>query len=111
MALVVGGTDYVQMPNGTTAQRPTSPAAGMTRFNSTTGLLEYYNGTTWVTTGGAGFFAVLVEVGWALAAVPISRSVAPRRAASRSVAPPRRGGRWDEELAGMGGARRGLGGE
>ena len=52
MALVVGGTDYVQMPNGTTAQRPTTPAAGMTRFNSTTGLLEYYNGTAWVNPSG-----------------------------------------------------------
>ena len=51
MALVVGGTDYVQMPNGTTAQRPTTPAAGMTRYNSTTTLLEYYNGSAWINAG------------------------------------------------------------
>ena len=52
MALIVGGTDYVQMPVGTTGQRPTTPATGMTRYNSTTGLLEYYNGTSWLGVGG-----------------------------------------------------------
>jgi len=51
MSLTVQGTDYVLMPVGTTGQRPATPAAGMTRFNSTTGLLEYYNGTTWLNTG------------------------------------------------------------
>lgn len=52
MSLTVAGTDYVLMPVGTTAQRPTTPAAGMTRFNSTTSLLEFYNGTTWLNAGG-----------------------------------------------------------
>lgn len=35
------------LPSGTTAQRPASPATGMMRFNTTTGLLEVYNGTSW----------------------------------------------------------------
>ena len=48
MSLTVAGTDYVLMPVGTTGQRPTTPAAGMTRYNSTTTLLEYYNGTNWI---------------------------------------------------------------
>jgi hypothetical protein len=47
MALVVAGTDFIQMPAGTTAQRPPSPAAGMIRFNTTTGFSELYNGTIW----------------------------------------------------------------
>jgi len=40
-------TGYFDLPNGTTAQRPTA-ASGMIRFNSTLGLSEYYNGTTWI---------------------------------------------------------------
>ena len=39
-------TGALTLPVGTTAQRPT-PVTGMTRFNSTTGYLEYYNGTAW----------------------------------------------------------------
>lgn len=35
------------LPSGTTAQRPASPATGMMRFNTTTGLVEVYNGTSW----------------------------------------------------------------
>lgn len=32
---------------GTTAQRPSSPVAGMIRYNTTTGVLEVYTGTAW----------------------------------------------------------------
>ena len=35
------------MPVGTTAQRPATPVAGMQRFNSDLGVMEYYNGTEW----------------------------------------------------------------
>ena len=65
MALVVGGTDYVQMPNGTTAQRPTTPAAGMTRYNSSTGLLEYYNDKTWLNASNVVVIYALLVVGGA----------------------------------------------
>jgi hypothetical protein len=47
MALEIQNTDYLQYPVGTTAQRPT-PAAGMMRFNTTTALMEYYNGSAWI---------------------------------------------------------------
>jgi hypothetical protein len=47
MALELQFTDYLQLPSGTTAQRP-SPSAGMMRFNTTTALMEYYNGSAWV---------------------------------------------------------------
>src|SRR6056300_377147 len=39
-------TGYFDLPNGTTAQRPT-PTGGMIRFNSTLNLAEYYDGNTW----------------------------------------------------------------
>ena len=39
-------TGYFDLPNGTTAQRP-SAASGMIRYNSTLNLAEYYDGTSW----------------------------------------------------------------
>ena len=44
----INDTGFLQLPTGTTAQRPSSVAAGMMRQNSQTGYAEYYNGTTWV---------------------------------------------------------------
>ena len=43
----VSATGALTVPVGTTAQRPGSPAIGMTRFNTTTSVFEYYNGTKW----------------------------------------------------------------
>jgi hypothetical protein len=40
------------IPNGTTAQRDGSPAAGYFRYNSTVGKFEGYNGTAWGSVGG-----------------------------------------------------------
>ena len=45
MANVTGG--FIP-PTGTTAQRPSSPVAGTTRFNTTTNVYEVYN-NTWQT--------------------------------------------------------------
>ena len=45
----------IELPSGTTAQRPTvgtnGLVAGTLRFNSSTPGLEYYNGTAWITDG------------------------------------------------------------
>ena len=41
------GTGGAQLPSGTTAQRPGSSVAGMTRFNTTLGTTEVYNGSAW----------------------------------------------------------------
>ena len=49
MALNLPTTDYFQIPVGTTAQRPGSPAIGMIRVNTTTNALEIYSGSAWVT--------------------------------------------------------------
>jgi len=48
-------TSALRLPVGTTAQRPSSPAAGDIRFNSTTTEAEIYNGTIFTAVaGGAG---------------------------------------------------------
>lgn len=42
-------TGAIKLPVGTTAQRPASPVAGDTRFNSTLATQETYDGTQWTT--------------------------------------------------------------
>ena len=37
-------TDYIDLPGGTTAQRPSPAGTGNLRFNTSTGKAEYYNG-------------------------------------------------------------------
>lgn len=44
----ISDTGYFQLPSGTTAQRPASPATGMMRWNTTLGQAEMYNGTSWL---------------------------------------------------------------
>jgi hypothetical protein len=44
-------TGYLDLPTGTTAQRPGSPNSGMIRYNSDLGLFEGY-GSAWGTIGG-----------------------------------------------------------
>lgn len=45
-----GTTGAALLPAGTTTQRAaiTAPVAGMTRYNSTIGTLEVYDGTKWI---------------------------------------------------------------
>lgn len=45
-------TGAFDLPSGTTAQRPASPNTGYTRYNTTIGAVETWNGTAWVTSGG-----------------------------------------------------------
>lgn len=51
--LTINDTGYMGLPSGTTDQRPTSPVTGYLRFNTTLGIVEYYNGSYWInqTTG------------------------------------------------------------
>jgi hypothetical protein len=48
------GTGAINIPDGTTAQRPGSPATGALRFNSDLTKFEGYNGTGWGEIGGGG---------------------------------------------------------
>jgi hypothetical protein len=44
----VDDTGALLLPKGSTAQRPSSPITGMTRFNTDTNYLEFWNGTSWI---------------------------------------------------------------
>lgn len=61
------GTGYLDLPVGTTAQRPGSPSSGMIRFNSSLTQFEGYNGTAWGQIGagatGGGSDTVFIENG------------------------------------------------
>lgn len=44
---ILPGTGRVNLPTGTTAQRPGTPVTGDARFNTTLGWTEEYNGVAW----------------------------------------------------------------
>ena len=46
--IALPGTASMTLPSGTTAQRPVTAVAGMSRFNTTDNIMEYYNGTAWI---------------------------------------------------------------
>ena len=60
-------TQSIDLPKGTTAQRPASPSAGAMRYNTTTNETEVYSGTGWVTlstqTYTASYLIVAGEIG------------------------------------------------
>lgn len=43
----ISDTGSLNLPVGTTAQRPASPSAGMIRYNTTIADTEYYDGSAW----------------------------------------------------------------
>jgi hypothetical protein len=45
---IINDTGFIQLPSGTTEQRPATPLQGMIRWNSSFGWAEYYDGTSWV---------------------------------------------------------------
>jgi len=49
------------LPVGTAAQRPVTPEVGATRFNTTSGSLEVYNGLVWDTMALSGMVDVYVD--------------------------------------------------
>ncbi len=50
--ILMSGTGYLDVPSGTTAQRPAVPNTGMFRYNSTTGAFEVYT-SDWTAIGGS----------------------------------------------------------
>ena len=52
--VVFTSTGAITLPNGTTAQEPGTPSAGMIRFNSTKTQFEGYNGSAWSSFGIVG---------------------------------------------------------
>ena len=59
--IVLSGTGAIRMPDGTTAQRPGSPAAGMFRYNTTDGKFEGYT-DQWGEIGGGGSNGFLTDI-------------------------------------------------
>jgi hypothetical protein len=51
MPVTVLGEHALTLPAGNTASRPASPTAGMTRYSTTFGTIEYYNGSSWIGIG------------------------------------------------------------
>jgi hypothetical protein len=49
------GSSGVVLPTGNSANRPDNPAFGMIRYNTDSGLVEFFNGSVWasLSTGGS----------------------------------------------------------
>jgi len=47
--LTINNIGSLELPKGTTAQRPATPIAGDFRYNTDSNVLEYYNGSSWIT--------------------------------------------------------------
>jgi hypothetical protein len=50
--VTINATSALQLPSGTTAQQPTPVYAGAIRWNNSSNILEYYNGSAWVSLTG-----------------------------------------------------------
>ena len=59
--ITLTGTGSLELPTGTTGERPGSPAAGMFRYNSTTGEFEGYTAAWGSIGGGASAGGVIYE--------------------------------------------------
>ncbi len=72
---IVGNAGLV-LPSGTTAQRPAAPIAGTTRFNSTLGVHEFFQGGSWVSFTGGTVTSVAVSgsTGLSVSGSPITTS-------------------------------------
>jgi hypothetical protein len=68
-------TGYFDLPAGTTAERPVSPPTGATRYNTSTGSIEFYNSTTWVSTNLIPVVNSVTGTIWAGAASNLTLSV------------------------------------
>ena len=56
-----GNAKQVVVPSGTSAERPDNPAVGGSRFNTTSGKLEVFNGVSYDTLSIAGLANVIVD--------------------------------------------------
>ena len=45
---IINDTGFLKIPSGTTAQRPSSAAVAMLRYNTTEDYVEYYDGSEWI---------------------------------------------------------------
>jgi len=52
MPVVISGTNGITNATWNTAGRPSAPSTGQMGYNSTLGVMEFYNGSAWVQGGG-----------------------------------------------------------
>jgi len=55
------GSTSIQVPSGTSADRPLAPKFGAFRYNTTAGYLEYFNGTEFKSLTTVGETALVVD--------------------------------------------------
>jgi len=55
------GSTGVVLPTGSAATRPEYPTFGMIRYNTTSGLVEFYNGSVWSSLSAGGSISYNVD--------------------------------------------------
>jgi hypothetical protein len=55
------GSSGVVLPTGSSANRPDNPAFGMIRYNTDSGLVEFFNGSVWSTLSAGGSITYRVD--------------------------------------------------
>jgi hypothetical protein len=55
------GSTGIRIPTGSAATRPDSPVFGMIRYNTDSGLVEFYNGTIWTSLSAGGSVSYTVD--------------------------------------------------
>ena len=58
---LLSGSTGVVLPTGSSATRPSNPVFGLIRYNTDSGLVEYFNGTQYVTISTAGGITYSVD--------------------------------------------------
>lgn len=55
------GSTGIRIPTGSAATRPDNPVFGMMRYNTDTGLVEFYNGSIWQSMSAGGSISYTVD--------------------------------------------------
>lgn len=55
------GSSAIVVPTGTTGQRPTTPANGQIRYNSSDNVMEMYVNSAWVTIAKVGLVSIVKD--------------------------------------------------
>jgi hypothetical protein len=58
---IISGSTGIRIPTGSAANRPDSPVFGMIRYNTDSGLVEFYNGSVWASLSAAGGVTYTVD--------------------------------------------------
>jgi hypothetical protein len=59
--IIPSGSTATVLPHGTTANRPSAPVFGAFRYNTSTGTLEFFNGTIYKTVASTGEANITVD--------------------------------------------------